>query len=169
MTKKAKVKPQVTVGKECTMYTTDCGTDVGKEIAMSILNVLEANNVERNAILGSIAEGVIILLAALAKRLVYGENEDSLQSKHADLRSEPLGMLTKEINRLDVELHKNGKAAKRGYAHTFARTCHASGINSVQELLDFGSNNFRCLRHMGNAIIDVIARALANLYNIKVW
>lgn len=75
MTKKAKVYPQVTVGKECTTYKTDGGTDVGKEIAMSILNVLEANNVERNAILGSIAEGVIILLAALAKNLGYGQKE----------------------------------------------------------------------------------------------
>lgn len=101
--------------------------------------------------------------------LVYGKNEDSQQGEHVDLRSEPLGMLTKEINRLDVELHKNGKAAKRGYAHTFARTCHGLGINSVQELLDFGSNDFRCLRHMGNVIIDVISRALVNLYNIKVW
>lgn len=101
--------------------------------------------------------------------LVYGKNKDRQRSEHVDLRSEPLGMLTKEINRLDVELHKNGKAAKRGYAHTFARTCHNSDINSVQELLDFGSNNFRCLRNMGNAIIDVIAQALANLYNIKAW
>lgn len=101
--------------------------------------------------------------------LVYGENEDSLQSEHADLRSEPLGMLTKEINRLDIELHKNGKAAKRGYAHTFARTCNDLGIDNVQGLLDFGSYHLRCSRNMGNAIIDVICRALANLYNIKTW
>ena len=38
--------------------------------------------------------------------LVYDKNEDSQQGEHADLRSEPLGMLIKEINRLDVELHK---------------------------------------------------------------
>lgn len=101
--------------------------------------------------------------------LVYGKNEDSQQSEHTDLHNEPLGMLTKEINRLDVELHKNGKAVKRGYARTFSRTCHDLGINSVQELLDFGSNDFRYLRHMGNATIDIICRALANLYNIKVW
>lgn len=101
--------------------------------------------------------------------LVYGENEDSLQSEHVDLHSEPLGMLTKEINRLDVELHKERKTVKRGYARTFSRTCSDLGIKSVQELLDFGSNDFRYLRHMGNSTIDVICRALANLYNIKVW
>lgn len=111
----------------------------------------------------------IVSKAKEAANLVYGENGDSQQSEHADLRSEPLGMLTKEINRLDVELHKNGKAAKRGYARTFSRTCHGLGINSVQELLDFGSNDFRYLRHMGNATIDIICRALVNLYNIKVW
>lgn len=111
----------------------------------------------------------IVIQAKEVADLVYGENEDSLQSENADLRSEPLGMLTKEINRLDVELHKNRKAAKRGYAHTFARNCHALGIDNVQELLDFGSYKIKCSRNMGNAIIDVISRALANLYNIKVW
>lgn len=75
MTKKAKVNPQVTVGKECTTYKTDGSTDVGKEIVMSILNVLKANNVERNAILGTIAEGVVILLSVMAKNLGYGQKE----------------------------------------------------------------------------------------------
>lgn len=75
MTKKAKVNPQVTVGKEYTTYKTDGSTDVGKEIAKSIRNVLEANNVGRNAILGSIAEGVIILLSVIAKNLGYGQKE----------------------------------------------------------------------------------------------
>lgn len=111
----------------------------------------------------------IVSQAFEVANLVYGENEDSQQSEHADPCSEPLGMLTKEINRLDVELHKNRKAAKRGFARTFSRTCRDLGINNVQELLDFGSNDFRYLRHMGNATIDIIGQALANLYNIKVW
>ena len=75
MTKKAKVNPQVTVGKECTTYKTNGCTDVGREIAMSIINVLKANNIGRNAILGSIAEGVVILLSALAKNSGYGQKE----------------------------------------------------------------------------------------------
>ena len=40
MTKKKKAEAKVTAGKNTTTYSTDGGTDVGREIALSILDIL---------------------------------------------------------------------------------------------------------------------------------
>lgn len=75
MTKKTKAEAKVTVCKNTTTYSTDGGTDVGREIALSILDILEENKVQPQAVLGVIGESVITLLAAMAEPLGYGQHE----------------------------------------------------------------------------------------------
>lgn len=86
-----------------------------------------------------------------------------------EYENESLAELIRKVDWLDVLNNKNSKVRRRGYAKTFARVCSSYDINTIKDLLKFGSYNLRDARNMGAANLAIVSEALYLLYGIDKW
>ena len=113
---------------------------------------------------------------------IYPEKEQEPEILSCIPDGEGIQAVISEIDRLDAEDKKKLQEErdrdfpglyhhyqKSGYGVRVKNICTINNIVTVKDLVDFGRAKFLAQRNMGGKCVEVIDRALMNLYNIKYW
>ena len=123
--------------------------------------------------MGEIAD----LASDLAGEFFHEEDQPEPETPYIN---EPISVVIKEIDRIDIEERdkKNEDAralghrwsySKCGHAAIVRTACNRESIETVAGLLAFGRDNFLGIYNVGKKVLVSVDKALENLYDIKNW
>jgi hydroxymethylpyrimidine pyrophosphatase-like HAD family hydrolase len=102
---------------------------------------------------------------------------DRVPPQPSDYENESIFVVSKEIDKIDIQEREEKKKTtsgrvnyqKNGYEIRFLNACKANGIETVGQLIAFGSKFFEESRNFGKKCCDILSQALNNLYGIEKW
>ena len=108
-------------------------------------------------------------------------SEEKKESDTTSFKDRSIRELINEVDRLDganieeIKQMRNGSGypyrspQKSGYAVRLTSICRHYNITTIGELLAVGKYEFRKFRSVGVLCVDLVTRALKNLYGIETW
>ena len=105
--------------------------------------------------------------------IVFSEEQEE---EKKSCNSDSIDTVVQEIDKMEYDILEerrmkwpNFKFNKMGYAKRFRGVCDRNDIHTVEQLIKYGKQNFRRAHNIGEKCMDLVCKALDNLYDIKAW